>query len=211
MKLPANMQLALERVDAMSLRERALLAGALFAVLFLAWDAFLMRPLNALQDARSGQIESLQEQVNDLNRAIQETVAGTVTDPDTEARRQLAELHTTMTGLDERLTRLTRDLVDPAQMPDVLERLLANNAGLELVSMRNLEARSIGNGAYFQHGIELEIEGGYNAVLGYLQALERLQWRFMWGSVELVVDVHPRSRTRIVLHTLSLHEGLLGV
>ena len=61
------------------------------------------------------------------------------------------------------------------------------------------------------HGFALEFSGGYLATLNYLQALERLPWRFFWDSVSYEVEDYPRSLVRLRLHTLSLSEDWIGV
>lgn len=216
MKLPPQVQQAFDRIDAMTLRERALVLGALVGMLFVAWDTAMMRPLNALHEARAGQLESLQQQLGDLNRAIQAAAGVEVADPDAAARRELAELRARLVEVDRRLTTLTGDMIEPAQMGQVLEQLLAASGGLELVSMHNIGAQALAGdtvraGGYFRHGIALEVRGSFHATLRYLEAVEALPWRFFWERVELQVEKHPVSRTTIVLHTLSLREGLLGV
>lgn len=202
----------------MTLRERALLVASMIAVLFMFWDSFLMRPLNELHDARAEQLDSLQQQIADLNNAIQAAVSEEATDPDQAARRELAELRSRLIDVDRELAEVTRNLIEPAQMGRVLDQLLSRTDGLELVSMRNLEPQALGGGdgnnggaAYFRHGIELEVNGPYHAVLAYLRAIEQFEWEFVWGEVDLQVDEYPRNSTRIVLYTLSLREGLLGV
>jgi hypothetical protein len=46
--------------------------------------------------------------------------------------------------------------------------------------------------------------------LRYLEAIQSLPYRFTWESVELETVSHPTNRTRIVLYTLGLDQGLLG-
>ena len=62
-----------------------------------------------------------------------------------------------------------------------------------------------------RHGFALEFSGGYLATLNYLQALERLPWRFFWDSVDYEVMQYPRSIVRLKLYTLSLSEDWIGV
>jgi MSHA biogenesis protein MshJ len=49
------------------------------------------------------------------------------------------------------------------------------------------------------------------ATLRYLQALEKLPWRFFWDSVSYQVMEYPDSVVRLELHTLSLSEDWIGV
>jgi MSHA biogenesis protein MshJ len=63
----------------------------------------------------------------------------------------------------------------------------------------------------YVHPIELVIDGQYADIVEYLEALEKLPYRFRWSSLELVTAGYPRNRVRIVLSTLSLDSTWLGV
>ena len=63
----------------------------------------------------------------------------------------------------------------------------------------------------YRHGLQLELEGSYLATLAYLKALQALPWEFYWDEVRLQVDKYPTAKITIVVHTLSLTEGWIGV
>lgn len=215
MTTPPQVQKLFDRVDSMSLRERAMVAATVLAVLWAGWDALLMRPLNALEVARKDQLSSLAAQVSDLNRSIQQAATGRSTDPDTAARQELAALRAEIADLDRRLENLTANLVDPSEMAGLLEALLVETGRLEFVGMTTLPAESVSaegtDSGLYRHGLTLRVRGNYLDALRYLEALEELRWRFFWESVEVVVDRHPTSDIRITVFTLGDREGVLGV
>ena len=47
------------------------------------------------------------------------------------------------------------------------------------------------------------LEGGYGDLLSYLQAMEALPQRVLWGSVSLKVEQHPRSVLTLRVYTIS--------
>jgi MSHA biogenesis protein MshJ len=55
----------------------------------------------------------------------------------------------------------------------------------------------------YRHGVELQLEGGYADLLAYLQSLEALPQRLLWGALTVQVDQHPRVRMTLRLYTLS--------
>lgn len=215
MTLPPPVKAAFDYVDAMSLRERAMVVATVLAVLWAGWDALLMRPLNALEQARQEQLGSLAGQVADLHRSIQQTATGRTEDPDTALRRELAMLRNEIAEIDRRLGQLTANLVAPAEMAALLEALLVETARLEFVGITTVPAQPITtDGAetgFYRHGLTLRVRGNYLDALRYLEALERLRWRFFWDSVEIEVDEHPTSDIRITVYTLSERVGVLGV
>ena len=52
-------------------------------------------------------------------------------------------------------------------------------------------------------GVDLEVEGSYEALLAYCQALEALPQHVLWGGMHLKADRHPRLVLTLRLYTLS--------
>jgi MSHA biogenesis protein MshJ len=214
MSLPPQIANVFTRIDEMSLRERAMIAGAVFAVIWALWDGLLMRPASALEQARRSQIEAVATQLADLSQSIQMMAAGQSGNPEHDARRRLAELRTQALELDTELRQATRELVAPSEMAALLETVLGQTGRLRLLGMETLPAEPIvADGeetGYFRHGLAVDVRGSYLDTLQYLQALERLRWQFFWDSVELQVVEHPSSTVRIVVYTLGEREGVIG-
>lgn len=215
MTLPPQITAAFGKVDAMSIRERALIAGTVLALVWALWDAVLMQPLNALEQARQEQLASLSTQVADLNRSIQTAAAGRTTDGDVAQRNELASLRNDIAGLERRLGERTSSLIAPAEMARVLEAVLVENTRLEFIGVEALPAEPItasdGVAGFYRHGMVVRLRGNYLDALRYVEALERMNWRFFWDSVEITVDEHPTSDVRITVYTLGEGEGVIGV
>ncbi len=214
-KLPSQVKKVFAQVDAMSVRERGMVALTVMALLWALWDNALMAPLRALETARQEQMTSLSQQVADLNGSIQTLAATRTADPEAETRRRLAELRVANIELDARLADLMRDLVQPGDMAALLEAVLVETGQLELQAMNTLEPQPILNAGmetgYYRHGLSVRVRGSYLDALTYLQALEQLRWNFFWDSVEIRVEQHPSSEITIVVYTLGSRPGALGV
>lgn len=65
--------------------------------------------------------------------------------------------------------------------------------------------------AAYRHGIRIRFAGSYLATLQYLRALEALPWGFFWDRIELETQEFPRVEGSIVVYTVSLEEGWIGV
>lgn len=214
MNLPPQIAKIFARVDEMSLRERTMIAVAVFAVIWALWDGLLMRPANALEQARRSQIDAVANQLADLSQSIQTLAARQGGDTEQDARRRLAEMRTRALELDTELRQATRELVAPDEMAALLETVLGQTGRLRLLGMETLPAEPIiaddEETGYFRHGLAVDVRGSYLDTLQYLQALERLRWQFFWDSVELEVVDHPSSTVRIVVYTLGEREGVIG-
>ena len=78
---------------------------------------------------------------------------------------------------------------------------------------RELVVTAAGQGprTAYRHGIRIRFAGSYLATIAYLQALEALPWGFFWDRVELETQDFPRVEGSIVVYTVSLEEGWIGV
>lgn len=210
------------RFDALSVRERVLVLCALLGLIVFLWDALLMAPLNRRHQLRAGQFAAQSNEISQINRAIEEAVRQGVSDPNEPLRKAIENTRAEVQAVDRQMHELTTDLIDPREMSKVLEQVLTSNGNLKLVALENLEAAplTVGGGQttqdentpqIYRHGIVIQLNGTYLDTLRYLRALEQLHWRFFWDKVELSVETWPAARVTLVVYTLSLQEGLLGV
>lgn len=208
-----------ERIDALSLRERAMLLLGAFMIMFLAWDWLLMSGITARGQAVNAQIETTREGIMKLNQAIAITAQNQGGDPNAALQRRLDAAEQRIATLDAELARRVGQVIPPAQMAGVLEEMLKRQGRLELVRLESLPPEALfqsaetaeGSGAVYRHGLELEVEGRYLDVLAYLRELEALDWKFFWEAVELDSEDYPGNRVRIRIYSLNLDEGWLGV
>ena len=209
------------RIDALSLRERAMIFIAISAVLYVLWDSLLMSPLTIEQRDLLGRNDSLRTQISALDDEISAVMARHNIDPDSEERQQLAELEQQLQRVDRQISEMVSGLIEPGQMAQILETLLQQQQGLEFVSLENLGRVALvdvgdergGDQAQgiFRHSMRLELEGSFTQALAYLRALETLPWQFRWDEVKLTMQQYPRATIVIRVHTLSLQEGWIGV
>lgn len=72
------------------------------------------------------------------------------------------------------------------------------------------ETKPQGSGVY-KHGVVLRLRGDFFHILALIKALENLQWKFYWESLDYVVTDYPQAEIELRVFTLSSEEGLLGV
>lgn len=216
--MKARLERLRDRIDSLTLRERVLVFLAVVAVVAFIWHTAFMAPLNARQEQAREEIENLRERVTEANNMVSEVIRNRESDPDAERRARLQELEQSMSELDERLADLTGDLIEPRRMAEVLEQILERQSGLELVSLRALEPTPLlededleGVGNIYRHGVRIEMLGSFNDILSYLKALEELDSNLYWGRLDVDMERYPRNRVVIVVHSISLREGWIGV
>lgn len=205
-----------ERIDALSLRERAMLMIGAFMVMFLAWDGLLMSGVTARSETLNAQIETTRTGIAKLNEAIA-IAAQHAGDPNDALRERLAAAEQRIDALDAELADRAGQVIPAAEMARVLEEMLERQGRLRLVRLESLppeplfQEATASSAAVYRHGLELEVEGRYLDVLAYLRVLEALDGKFFWDAVELESGKYPANRVRIRIHSLNLEEGWLGV
>lgn len=209
----------LARFDALSLRERLLVTAVILVLLFVLWDSLLMQPLGMQQKAANEQISNTQKQVSTLDTTIASLITASRNDPNAKLRQQIDETQQQSASLDKQLEAATVGLVAPDQMAQVLETVLAKQSRLKLISVRSLPAKPLlklakedtSSSNVYAHGLELQFEGSFSDTLAYLRALRALPWHFYWDSLDVKTEHYPRNTVTLVVHTLGLREGWIGV
>lgn len=215
MKIPVPVARLLARFDALSMRERALVAGAALVGTVLLWFAAFYDPANARQRALSAELTTLQQSIHLTTQSIQETNEA---DPTLTAQREETKLKVLLAAINTQLAAKSAGLIPPERMVQVIHDVLARQRGVTLVSLHNSPVTTLvpstagaTSGGPYVHPVEIVVEGSYLDVLAYLHALEHLEWRFYWRLLELESTAYPRNRVRIELSTLSLDKDWIGV
>lgn len=225
MKPRVQIKRLLDRLDARSTQQRALLlAGALAAVLGL-WDVVLMGPVSRARELAAGDLPALTGELPVLIERVTQLEAALGHDPDAAVRERRVALEAEQVVLETRLAELTDGLIPPTEMTGALRELLRRAPGVSLVKLEALAAEPLfvdaeperpdqqpePRPAVFKHAVVIELHGNYLSVLRYVQAVEALRWRFFWDSLDYDVDEYPNANVRLTLYSLSLREGWLGV
>ncbi len=233
----ARLQELGERLDRLSLRERGLVFVAALVMLLVVTINFLFTPLLAEQQRLQGVLAGKREQMLKLETQLQTLVAEASRDPDAANRARLATLQQQLGTLDAALAEKTAGLVSPPEMTKLVREVLERNRRLELIRVESLapvalieeatpgeRTRSGQEGKakpqpatpqaeymIYRHGMRVQFRGRYADIVDYLKALEGLPWKVFWGQAALEAESYPVSHFTLVLHTLSLRQGWMGV
>lgn len=212
---PKRLAAILERIDARSLRERALLFGGAIILVCLAWQHLLMDPLDARARRAAMQLEESRRQL----ASLEQIGSLSTSDPVILAASRNQALRNQVATLDGQLRELARDCIGPQRVTEMLRAMLASQQGLALVSLRNLPAESLSPARHaregaadparqdpgpFLHPVELVFEGDYASVTAYTHALEQLPWHIHWQRLEISAREYPVNRVRLVVGAVSL-------
>jgi MSHA biogenesis protein MshJ len=218
-----RLQLLAARIDALTLRERAMLfAGAAAAIVFLLY-AMVLNPLIAKQKVLRAEIAQQHDNIAGIDREIGQRLQAYAEDPDAAARHRLGAIGSDTEQLAGKLRAMQNGLVAPERIAPLLETILKSNGKLQLVAMKTLPVSPLSEAAapaapaepaaaaavpplalLYRHGVEISVRGNYLDMVNYMDALEAMPTQLFWGRAELAVEQYPHSRLTLTLYTLSL-------
>lgn len=200
-----------------SLRERAILFGAVFILIFYVWLVYVFDAMNASQDATQRQINSTVTQINNELTRSQQIQNTYTSDPNAFARTRRNELQAQVDAIDSQLLGLYGELILPSQMANILSDILRKETTLRLVSLENQAPEVLfdnGEGSEIQvyrHGLNLQLEGEYLETIRFMKQVEELNVNFFWESLSYDVNVYPDGTINLNIFTLSTQRGFIGV
>jgi MSHA biogenesis protein MshJ len=131
------------KLDAMTLRERAMVFLAVVAsILFVAYTV-TFEPLLVKQRILQAQIKQQQNQIAGIDTEITAKALAYAADPDTPARERLKSLGQEIEHTRSGLLSMQKGLVAPEKIAPLLEQLLRGNGKLRLMSMKTLPATGL--------------------------------------------------------------------
>lgn len=233
-------QRLVSRIDALSLRERAMIFAMAAVILITLVTTVLLDPQFARQKQLSERIKQEQEKTAEIQAEIQQKVRAQATDPDAANRMRLQALKQQSAQMQGAMRDVQKGLVPPDKMSELLENILKQNGRLRLVSLKTLpvtdlnelvatESKTAGEktaaapaspakpvnqpaaGFVYMHGVEIMVQGGYLDMMNYLAALEAMPWQLFWGRAKLSVDEYPKATLTLTLFTLSLDKAWLNI
>lgn len=216
------------RIDAMSLRERAIIFLVILAGLFMLANTVVFSSLRQEQKRLSQDVQTKLNELHAMSTQTQETLAQLALDPEALARTRIAELKQTLATQEASVAHVVRGLVTPRDMPRLVQQILARNRGLQIVRVENLPAEPLysnnqtpASGAastdanaaaqLYKHGMRIELRGQYLDMVRYLRALEAMPAKVFWSKVYYAAETYPNSRLTLDIYTIGLNKVWLEV
>ena len=152
-------------------------------------------------------------------------------DTDLETNKTIEQLNVELNEIDNKLSRLNKDLISPNQMRTALIKLLALEPGVSLLSFELIAAQPLlksdtdnllkvskkqvtsGNASLnvYKHVMKIKLSGEYFQLRNYLAQLEQLNWTFFWQDFHLEVKEYPLNEVDITIYSLGANKEFVGV
>ncbi|MDO6426288.1 hypothetical protein Q4489_04650 [Thalassotalea sp. 1_MG-2023] len=200
----------------------------LIAIIFIIFSLFIddnllqIEKLTKQHQQNVADIQSTQMTVDVLAEALK-------TDPNDAIRKQLSQYQLQMSEVDQQLSLLASDLINPIQMRHALIELLSSTKAVSLTSFdvfaaepmeltpetekKNVAEQSlpVQSLSLYKHGVKLTLSGDYFALKDYIAALEELKWKFFWQTFDYQLVAYPKGELTITMYSLSTNKEFLGV
>lgn len=203
-------------LDRLQPRERLLLLGILVLLLAVATQSLLWSTGFAHHERERSRIDNLRAEFT-ANQNTLRTLQQAMNNPRVEALEERnAELKNDLQTLNQRIDAITDVLIPPQTMVTLLRELLnGNRLTLKRLQVEPAERVETGGNAasvtLYRHPMVLELNGDYDALVGYLKSIEALPWQLFWDELSVETEDHPRLNIRLRVHTLSDQEVWLNV
>lgn len=206
------------KIDALSARERVIIAVTIIAVIFGIYDQLVLNPFLESRDKLQQQVSSIGPEVEMIGQSIESLVKRQANDPNIKLREKIARKKEEIKTLDNVIESETRRLMDPQKMPQMLGYLLSRQSALEIESVKSVSGEPIyfdkerdEESGLFKHELNIALEGTYYQVQGYLKHIEEMAEQIYWDDMTFETKKYPVGRLVLNVHTLSTSQELIGV
>ena len=207
-----------DKIDALSSRERVIVAVTIVAVIFGVYDQLVLNPFLKKKEKLQQQMASMVPEVERIGESIESLIKRQEMDPNIKLREKIGQKKIKIRDLDEVIRSETRRLIDPERMPQILGYLLSRQSALNIESVKSVSGEPIyfdkekkEESGLFQHDLNISLEGTYYQVQGYLKHIENMAEQIYWDDMEFEVKAYPVGRLNLNVHTLSTSQDLIGV
>lgn len=214
--MKAQFEQLAQKFDALSQRERGLIAIALLAL--IAMLAYM--PIESLWKQQYSTAQQLKviEQENQVSvQQIDLYQQRLALDPNQDYRQRLTLLQQQNQQLDTQLNEQMVDMVPADYMPELLGNLLGQVQGITLqkfTSIAPVPLLAVGEEKklnLYSHGIRMSLEGDYFSVLRFVEAVEAMPDKLYWKRLDYKVADYPKGKVDIELYTLSINKDFISV
>ena len=186
MKLPPALLRQAARIDALTLRERAILFVSIAIALVAAADHLVLSPRMAEQKTLATQMRQQSRELGDLRAQAAAARADT---PATRIARELETTRNTQRTLDEAMARLQSGPGGPGagtSLPDLLERVLRRHERLTLLRLATVKPGAGAPPEPAPRAVQIAMRGSYPDLAQYVADTEAALPGLRWGEVAVL-------------------------
>jgi MSHA biogenesis protein MshJ len=189
------LEMLASRIDALSLRERAIIFSTALIVLLLVADTLWLSPAQIQQSQAAASVRQQSAELQSLREQLRAgMMASTAASPVQLARSELKVVQSRLEAVNRDIAFLSLSSGETDPLSKVLVQFLRRHDGLTLERTATLApdvgaAKPVRDGAaapaVARQGVELTVSGSYLELTRYVQTLERALPTLRWGVMTL--------------------------
>lgn len=204
----------------LTLRERVIMLGAVVFCSFLITYYWVLDPATLQQRRVNNELQKSYQQQSVVDNEIEMIKRRLQQDPLEEINNKIAFAESTLAQLNQQLDDKLVKFIHAQQMAIALTKVLSKTPGVKISGLKSLpvkvfnaskEAETAPNPSlFYQHTLEIKLQGNYNAIYQYLLNVETLKEKFYWYSLNYKVSDYPLAEVTIQIYTLSDQQDLVS-
>lgn len=209
-----------KRFNKMTLRERLImLAAVVLCSVFISYY-WVIEPALLNQKRIESQIKKVVQQQELLNKDIVTTTKRLKEDPFESIVKKIAFTEVRLEELNAQLEDKLLKFIHAQKMPIALTKVLSRTPGVKITGLTSLPVKVFhtsqaeGENAppilFYQHSLEITLQGNYSSIYQYFVNVETLQDKFYWQSMDYRVSEYPLAEVTIQIYTLSDQQDLVS-
>ena len=181
------------RIDAMSLRERAIMFASVALALAGIADVLVLSPTFTERRQLTAQMRQQAQQLDTLRAQAAASGPGRVDDsPQGRQRAAIERVRREQRALDDQIRTQFASRDEIARLPVVLDRLLRQHERLSLVRVAlAAPAAAAADPTVRWQGVDLSVAGTYPDLVQYLSELEQALPGLRWGPLQIASPASP--------------------
>jgi MSHA biogenesis protein MshJ len=195
------------KINSCSAQQRIFIALAGCAAIALVFYVLFFANLSAKTTQIKQDIAQTQAQIDDIQEAL--SAIDAQKKPTTSKNTELAFLRQTLKARSTTVLQYQHVWINQAQAPALLNDLVADFKGLQLIDITTLPAVGL-EGALYRQTIQISLKGQYEELLAYVRKIESLAYPLRWEKLEYTIIKFPQAKIILTLSTLSETPNWIG-
>lgn len=145
-------------------------------------------------------------------------------DPEIKAI-EIAQLKVDLQTIQDELGQSSQELIPAREAYFMLQTLLENSDGLKLLELNSLAPVPLRGkqqkpdepssekqaSLLYEHGLALSLEGDFFSVVEFVEAVEAMQQKLFWKTMDYQVVQYPKARLLIELYSVSPNQEFITI
>lgn len=201
-----------ENFGVLPARQRVMIAAAAVLLIVLPMLSYVIMPDLESATALSSENERLNQQIEQVNSAVDELKGEFDEDINEPLRQEIKQLQVSASNARQSVEN-SATLQEVSQRRAFLNSVLNTSDALEIQSLTAKEPRKVfetGSIALYEHAVEAVFTGTYFDVLAFVRVLQSQHPNVIWAHFDYQVKRYPQGQITLEWHLLSTDKEFIS-